>query len=49
MSGPGRLSPTIEGVSAWLAELRAPVAVTHEAGPTGFGLARQLAAAGSGV
>ena len=41
-----RLSPTIEGVSAWLAELPAPVAVAYEAGPTGFGLARQLTAAG---
>jgi hypothetical protein len=44
-----RLSPTMEGVSAWLAELPAPVAVAYEAGPTGFGLARQLTAAGSGV
>ena len=41
-----RLSPTFEGVSAWLAELPAPVAVAYEAGPTGFGLARQLTAAG---
>ena len=41
-----RLSPTLEGVSAWLAELPAPVAVAYEAGPTGFGLARQLTAAG---
>jgi transposase len=41
-----RLSPTMEGVSAWLAELPAPVAVAYEAGPTGFGLARQLTAAG---
>jgi len=29
-----------------LAELPAPVAVAYEAGPTGFGLARQLTAAG---
>jgi len=36
----------MEGVSAWLAELPAPVAVAYEAGPTGFGLARQLTAAG---
>ena len=35
-----RLSPTVEGVSTWLAELPAPVAVAYEAGPTGFGLAR---------
>ena len=41
-----RLTPTVEGVSAWLAELPAPVAVAYEAGPTGFGLARQLTAAG---
>jgi len=41
-----RLTPTIEGVAAWLAELPAPVAVAYEAGPTGFGLARQLTAAG---
>src|SRR6476659_7470939 len=39
-------TPTIEGVSAWLAELPAPVAVTYEAGPTGVGLARQLTSAG---
>ena len=32
--------------SEWLAELPAPVAVAYEAGPTGFGLARQLTAAG---
>ena len=44
-----RLSPTLEGVSAWLSELPAPVAVAYEAGPTGFGLARQLTAAGTGV
>jgi hypothetical protein len=37
-----RLTPTIEGMSAWLAELPTPVAVAYEAGPTGFGLARQL-------
>ena len=41
-----RLTPTFEGVSSWLAELPAPVAVAYEAGPTGFGLARQLTAAG---
>jgi len=41
-----RLSPTFEGLSSWLAELPAPVAVAYEAGPTGFGLARQLTAAG---
>ena len=41
-----RVTPTFEGVTDWLAELPAPVAVAYEAGPTGFGLARQLTAAG---
>jgi transposase len=41
-----RLSPTFDGVAAWLAELPAPVAVAYEAGPTGFGLARKLTSAG---
>ena len=41
-----RQTPTVEGASAWLAKLPAPVAVAYEAGPTGFGLARQLTAAG---
>jgi len=41
-----RLTPTFGGVSSWLAELPAPVAVTYEAGPTGFGLARELTGAG---
>ncbi len=41
-----RVSPMFQGVSDWLAELPAPVAVAYEAGPTGFGLARQLTAAG---
>jgi len=41
-----RLTPTFAGVSSWLAELPAPVAVTYEAGPTGFGLARELTGAG---
>ena len=40
------MTPTFEGLSSWLAELPAPVAVAYEAGPTGFGLARQLTAAG---
>ena len=31
---------------SWLAGLPGPVAVTYEAGPTGFGLARDLTAAG---
>ncbi|WP_246262974.1 hypothetical protein [Arthrobacter mobilis] len=33
-------------VRAWLAGLPAPLAVAYEAGPTGFGLARSLAADG---
>jgi transposase len=41
-----RLVPSAEAVLAWLRELPAPVAVVYEAGPTGFGLARQLTAAG---
>ena len=30
-----RVVPTFEGVTDWLAELPAPVAVAYEAGPTG--------------
>ena len=41
-----RLRPDPSAVRAWLAELPGPVAVTYEAGPTGFGLARDLTAAG---
>ena len=41
-----RLPPTVAGVSGWLAELAGPAAVAYEAGPTGFGLARELTAAG---
>lgn len=41
-----RVCPTLRGVTEWLTELPAPVAVAYEAGPTGFGLARQLTAAG---
>jgi transposase len=41
-----RLVPSAEAVLDWLRELPAPVAVAYEAGPTGFGLARQLRAAG---
>ena len=33
-------------IRAWLAELPGPVAVAYEAGPTGYGLARDLTAAG---
>jgi transposase len=41
-----RLVPSDERVLAWVAGLPAPVAVAYEAGPTGFGLARALSAAG---
>jgi transposase len=41
-----RLTPSHDHVRAWLAGLPGPVAVAYEAGPTGFGLARALAAAG---
>ncbi len=40
-----RLIPSNEIVLDWLGRLPGPVAVTYEAGPTGFGLARALAAA----
>jgi hypothetical protein len=41
-----RLCPDHGGIVAWLGDLPGPVAVTYEAGPTGFGLARALRAAG---
>jgi transposase len=41
-----RLTPSHEHVRSWLAGLPGSVAVAYEAGPTGFGLARSLAAAG---
>ncbi|MDN5759986.1 MAG: IS110 family transposase [Tomitella sp.] len=41
-----RLTPDHGDVAAWVRSLPGPVAVTYEAGPTGFGLARSLAAAG---
>ena len=41
-----RLVPDSEAVVGWVRSLPAPVAVTYEAGPTGFGLARALDAAG---
>ena len=40
------LRPGSSDILAWLTGLAGPVAVTYEAGPTGFGLARDLAAAG---
>jgi transposase len=41
-----RLTPSHQDIRAWLGQLPGPVAVAYEAGPTGFGLARALAAAG---
>jgi transposase len=41
-----RLTPDHREIVAWLGDLPGPVAVTYEAGPTGFGLARALTAAG---
>jgi transposase len=41
-----RLVPDNGEVLAWVTRLPGPVAVTYEAGPTGFGLARALAEAG---
>jgi transposase len=41
-----RLSPKTEQVVAWVGSLPGPVAVTYEAGPTGFGLARALEVVG---
>jgi transposase len=41
-----RLTPDHVEIVAWLGDLPGPVAVTYEAGPTGFGLARALVAAG---
>jgi transposase len=41
-----RLTPAHTEVIGWLRQLPGPVRVTYEAGPTGFGLARALEAAG---
>ena len=41
-----KLTPSHDHVRSWLRELPGPVAVTYEAGPTGFGLPRALNAAG---
>jgi transposase len=41
-----RLCPDYREILEWLRGLPGPVAVTYEAGPTGFGLARFLIAAG---
>ncbi len=41
-----KLTPSHEHIRSWLGALPGPVAVTYEAGPTGFGLYRALTAAG---
>ena len=41
-----RLPAATEAVVGWIGSLPGPVVVAYEAGPTGFGLARALAAAG---
>ncbi len=41
-----RLAPAYKDVLGWVAKLPGPCAVVYEAGPTGFGLARALSAAG---
>lgn len=41
-----RLTPDYGEISGWIRSLPAPVSVVYEAGPTGFGLARTLAAVG---
>ncbi|MEO5662325.1 MAG: IS110 family transposase [Nocardioides sp.] len=41
-----RLTPAHDHIRGWLMDLPGPVAVTYEAGPTGFGLYRSLRAAG---
>lgn len=41
-----RLTPNHEEIAAWIQSLPGPAAAVYEAGPTGFGLARSLEAAG---
>ena len=41
-----RLTPSHDQIRSWIGQLDGPVAVTYEAGPTGFGLSRALNAAG---
>lgn len=41
-----RMGSTTDEIVAWVTGLPGPVAATYEAGPTGFGLARALTAAG---
>ena len=43
-----RVSAKTEAIVEWVRTLAGPVAVTYEANPTGFGLARALAAVGAG-
>jgi transposase len=40
------LTPAHDHIRSWVSQLPGPVAVTYEAGPTGFGLYRTLSAAG---
>ncbi|TDO67466.1 hypothetical protein EV651_103378 [Kribbella sp. VKM Ac-2571] len=41
-----RLTPGYDHIRSWIGQLPGPVAVTYEAGPTGFGLYRALTSAG---
>jgi transposase len=41
-----KLTPSPDHIRSWLQGLPGPVALTYEAGPTGFGLYRRLTAAG---
>src|SRR3954471_2044500 len=41
-----KLTPSHDHIRSWVQALPGPVAVTYEAGPTGFGLHRALAAVG---
>jgi transposase len=41
-----RLTPNHDEIAAWIWSLPGPSAAVYEAGPTGFGLARSLQAAG---
>src|SRR3954453_6641104 len=41
-----RLTASFDHIQSWLNDLSGPVAVTYEAGPTGFGLYRRLTATG---
>ena len=41
-----KLTPSSEHIRSWIQDLVGPVVVVYEAGPTGFGLYRELTAAG---